>query len=33
MKEKKESLDEVDPELLRTFDKLVSSCCAICCAA
>lgn len=26
MKEKKASLDEVDPELLRTFDKLVSSC-------
>jgi hypothetical protein len=25
MKEKKGSLDEVDPELLRTFDKLVSS--------
>jgi len=26
MKEKKASLDEVDPELLRTFDKLVSHC-------
>lgn len=32
MKEKKESLDEVDPELLRTFDKLVSSD-LLCCLA
>jgi hypothetical protein len=36
MKEKKASLDEVDPELLRTFDKLVRSraggaCCGVWC--